>query len=96
MKNRYINWQGIRDLTINIVGHLLMLGFCFVAPWGVGHIPFYRWLGLNPPVTILVHWAHGFLYCLIWTAFLAVLYVICYGSCMAFGWLFPEKETRAK
>ena len=96
MKRRYVNWQGIRDLKRPIIWHLLMLGFCFVVPSVIGHIPLHHYLGISPPLSIVVYWASGFLYSAVFFVFIAILGAIAYGSCMAFGFLFPVEENEVK
>lgn len=96
MKNRYVNWKGILEVSATIIFYLFMIGFCFAVPWGIGHIPIHSIFFTSDPASAWGYWAHGFFYCLIWTVLLLVLYAIVCGCFMAFGWLFPEKENGIK
>ena len=87
MRKRQVNWEAFAAIGLNLVFMIIV----FLFTWGIGHIPIYhRLLGLES-LSIMGYFGCGLLYSFSMFLLVVILYCLAYGSCLLFGYLFPEK-----
>lgn len=87
MSKRRVSWEAFINIGLNLA--LMIIVFLFT--WGIGHIPIYhRLLGIES-LSIMGYFGCGLLYSFSMFLLAVILYWLAYGSCLLFGYLFPEK-----